>query len=104
MPTLQDKEIKVLVKAIKAGEVGIGPEWGYKEVGKQIPEIGELIDADEGYRDRFISWWCRHKRRLNSNEHIKRLTPVEAQPNPPPTEQGTFDNCVLCLLQLFDAD
>jgi len=82
MPSLADPEIKELLKAIERGDVDT-TTFGYKEVGDVVNSI-KLLCEDEVYRDKFISWWCRYKKKTNAKLAITPLPPAEVLEADPP--------------------
>ena len=49
MPTLKDKEIKDLLKAIKAGEVACEPHVGYQQVCDAVPSIKKACTVSSAH-------------------------------------------------------
>lgn len=88
MPTLKEKEIQDLIQAIKEGRVSL--DDGYQQACDAVPSLKKACGSLH-YRDRFITWWCKFKKKESSQKLLQTPQPKpvakQGAPVPPETAQ-----------------
>ena len=84
MPRTTDPEIKELIDAVNAGTFSAGKEVGYQQVCDHFPAIARKCGRSSQYRDNFIAWWCKYKKKLNAYKRLEPLPPPAAAKDPDP--------------------
>lgn len=99
MPALQDPEIKELAQAIADGRITTNTDVGYRAVCDAVPSIHKKCSRSNDYRDKFIAWWSKYKKKANQKEFLAALDdtnelPLDPDPPVPPLRPSTLPDPV----------